>query len=559
MEKFQKLLDAIKTNLKKHHPQSELAMVEEAYFYAQKAHEGQKRESGEPYFIHPLEVAFELSEKGMDAVVVSTALMHDLLEDTKTSKKEVEQIFGKPVFEMIEALTKLNLASFKSRQEQSTATATKTILAASKDVRVLVIKLFDKLNNLRTIKYLPKDRQKRIAEHTLTVYVPLAHKLGMHELKYELEDYCFKALDHKKYTKTKNKIIQVQKKKKNDIKKIIKALKTKHQKQKWTFGEKSKSVYAIYSKMLLEGKSIQEITDMSIVKIIVPTKEDCYQALGKIHETFTPIPGKIKDYIAIPEHGIYESLHTQIIGPSKVPIKIYIFSEQMEEKANDGIVYYLRNSTNSSSSIKKVKEMLSNLKNQEIKNEKELQNTLDLNFHNHINLVFTHNGEPIAIPRDATALDFAFFSNQHMAKKAAKAQINGKVQPVWTKLESGDRVKIFYSNTNQIGSQWLAFVNTDKAKAEIQKAIKLTVHKKMREFAKIKVVCVDRAGLLAEQAKIMAKNKIDLGNTLSRVNDDNVTYTTEMYIKTGEGKNLQKAINELKKIKETLNVTLEYL
>ncbi|MAG18433.1 MAG: hypothetical protein CL944_03100 [Candidatus Diapherotrites archaeon] len=557
-DSFKKELTDLKKTIRKFHPKADLSMVEEAFYFSKNAHEKQFRASGKPYFTHPLEVAKILAGEGLDKVIISATLLHDVIEDTKASRKEIESLFGKKVSALVEGVTKLDMLSFKSRQEYSTAAIIKTIIAASKDLRVLVIKIFDKLHNMRTIKYLPKEKQRRIASDILSIYVPLIHKLGMHEVKYELEEISFKILEPKKYKKLKRLITKERKKKLKEVYKAAEILKKKFQKEKWEFSHETKSIYSHYSKIVGKNKEISELNDYAILKIFVKNKYDCYTAMGKIHSLFKPIPYKIKDFIAIPEYGIYKALHSQVIGPMKKPLKIYIITRELDDIGEKGIVSYLKN--NQLEEFNKFSESLPKLKTPSIKNNKQLAETMDLEFHNNTMLVFTTKGESLTLPPESTALDFSYFTNEKNSYKASAAKINGKLVPLWKQLNTGDRVKILYSNTSHLNSSWLSFVNSDKSKNFIMHQLekKRKSSKKTGEIARIRIEAIDRPKLIMDQIIILAKNGLDIETSISRMNEDSTTCYSEFFIRDKNIKNLQKVVQQLKELKETLNVNLSY-
>ena len=556
---FEKDLKEITKALKKWHPKANTAMVEEAFYLAKKSHEGQKRKSGKPYFSHPLAVAKMLAERGLDEVIITSGLLHDVIEDTDISRNEIKKLFGKEVYTLVEGVTKLQKFSFNNVQEYSTATAIKTIIAGSKNLRVFIIKIFDKLHNMRTIKYLSKEKQKRIAADVLTIYIPIVHKLGMHEVKYEMEDIAYKILEPKKFKDLKKKIEKKRNLQRKEIKKAISILKKKYPKAKWEFEEKQKSIYTVHTKMISQGKGLNELTDCLIMKILVPNMYDCYSTIGKLHETFTPIPFKIKDFIAIPESGIYKSIHLQVIGPAMNPMKIYIFTKEMEDIANNGIIVHLRHREKHKEFLKKFRKLFTSENNAAIKNQKELINSMQLDFHSNTMIVFTTKGKIIDLPAESTVLDFSFFYDEKKAKKSSAAQVNGKIVPLWKKLNSGDRVKILYSNSSYINTSWKLFVNSYRAKQLIEKNI-TSKHKtrKAEKTIKFRIESIDKLGMLKEQAAIMAKNGLDIKTGLCKIYDDNATSYTEFFVAPKKTSNLQKAIKQLKELKETLNVTVNY-
>ncbi|HLC79645.1 MAG TPA: HD domain-containing protein [archaeon] len=541
-----------------HHPNSNTALIEEAFATSLKWHDGQKRKSGEPYFTHPLAVAKMLAENGMDEVIVSAALLHDTVEDTKISPQEIKNKFGQQIFSLVEGLTKLDKQAFESRMDHNYANLIKTMLASSKDIRVLIIKMHDKLHNMRTINYLEKERQKSIAADALTVYVPLAHKLGMHSLKYELEDICFKILEPEKFSEISKKTQKAREEKSNEIKKATEMLKKAYPKASWEFGQVSKSIYNIYSKMIAQNKQLSQIDDVLIAKIIVQNVHSCYEALGRVHSIFNPIPNKFKDKIAIPEHGISKYLSTQVIGPKKKPIKFYIFSKDMEQTVQMGIMPLLATKI-SSPVLEQYKKNLGKISGKKITDSEELADMLDLSFHNKAMLIFRENGEILNIPIASTALDFSFYEDEKKAKNSAKAEVNGKIVPLWTKLNSGDRVKIFHSIAPQINLKWESFVNSEKAKREIKKELQKKNLSSQNKLVKFTIEYLDRPGIIAKQTEIMARNGLDMEIMRGSCKSDKSTCYTEYYFRNTNGEKTQNAIKELRSLTETIDLNVDYI
>ncbi len=556
---FGRELTALKSALKASHPKADIRLIDEAAALSRKWHEGQFRESGEPYFIHPLAVAKMLADRGLDEVIVSAALLHDIIEDTKISRAELREKFGPEIYGLVEGLTNLDREAFRSRKEQSTANIIKTIMASSKDLRVLIIKLFDKLHNLRTLRHLPREKQMRIAADALVVYVPLTHKLGMHGLKYEMEDLCFSSLEPKKFKKLKKEIEKNRKRKEADLKKAIQILKKKHPEMDWEFSSKRKSFYSVHSKMLVNSKELSELNDTLILKVIVPQEQDCYSALGKIHSAFKPLPKKMKDLIAIPEYAIYQSLHTQVIGPSKKPLKVYIFSREMDEIGREGVVALLRKKAKNPQ-LKRFEKMFSKLSRPEVTDSEELAGTLNLDFHNRTMIVFTDKGEVIELPPESTAIDFAFFKDGKKAERAFKAEINGKILPLWTKINSGDRVKIIYSDHKQVNTSWLSLAYSEKARRNVEKSLKeYGKHNGNLGLVKFRIDSMDRSGLLYEQCRIMHRNGFNLETAICKINSDASTGYTEFIVKNSRNANIQRAAKQLRELKETLGLNIDYL
>lgn len=552
-----KELTGLKQTMHKFYSGSDFSMAEEAFWISYKYHEKQKRDSGEQYFTHPLRIAKTLAGKGMDEKIVSAALLHDTLEDTDLKPEELRKELGEEVCSIVEGLTKLDKEAFKSRQEHSAANIIKTIIASSDDIRVILIKLYDKLDNMQTIRHLPKEKQKRIASDCLAVYVPLSHMLGIHELKRQLEDLCFETLEPGKKTQAEREIKMHRKTKIAEINKIVSAIKRHFPKDKITPGIESKSAYGIYSKMIEQNKKIPKIPDIAILNLTVNNSEECYKTLGKIHSLFKPIPNKIKDYIALPENYIYRGLHTQVMGPSKRPVKIYIYSREMEDVAENGIIAYLRDEKANMERIAAYTQAFSRLSKPYI-SKKENGNS-EVTFESYTITVFTENGETINLPIGSTALDFSFFENEKKAVYSSKSEINGKIEPLWAKLHTGDRVRIYYTKSNQLRPAWKSFANTAKAKNSIEKKlIKDQKYNSGSKLVKISIEYLDRPGIISKQMAIMAKYELDMEIIRGMCKSDKTTCYTDYYFRKTGQENVEKTIKEIKELPETLDINVDY-
>ncbi|VVC00692.1 HD domain protein [uncultured archaeon] len=556
---FKEGLKAIEKAMQKHGHADEFPLVEEAFHFSKKAHEGQKRASGEPYFVHPLATATMIAGHGLDGTIISAALLHDTLEDTKTSKEELAEIFGREIACIVESLTKLDLLAFKSRKEQTTANIIRTIMASSKDLRVLIIKLFDKLHNLRTLKHLDRQRQKRIAADALLVYAPISHRLGIHSMKYEMEDLCFSTLEPAHYRKLRAEVTTLREKKRKEIRKAISCLEEKNHEIKWRFTEQIKSIYAIHSKIINRNLEPGNVNDALILGIIVRSEKECYDALWKLHSVFRPLPGKFKDYIAMPENSIYRALHTQVLGPSKKPLKVYIYSERMNDIGDNGVLALMR-CKDSSQQLKRFEKMFSRMGKPDAKDSKEIAGTLNLDFHNRTMIAFTEKGEAIELPPDSTAIDFAYFKDGKKAEKASKAEINGRLLPLWTRLNSGDRIKLIYAKSPQVQISWLSLASSEKVRRNIEKSLHSYLKPKDGAgFVKFRIDSVDKHGQLMEQCRIMYRNGFNLETCISKVNSDRTTGYTEFLVKNTRNSNIDNAVKHLRKLKETIGLHVDYL
>ncbi|MEM4326762.1 MAG: HD domain-containing protein [Candidatus Diapherotrites archaeon] len=550
-KELKSLLEKVVSN----NPKAKTSVLEEAYFFSKIAHKDQKRLSGEPYFSHPLAVANSLADFGFDEIVVSSALLHDVVEDSNISLAELRRLFGKDIANLVSALTKLDLVAFRSRKEHTAANVVKTIIASSKDLRVLIIKLFDKLHNLETLSYLDKERRIRIASDALLVYVPITQRLGLNFLKRKMEDLCYANLEPRDFKKFKKSLMPFSRAKDKEISKIIKTLKKQRFTKDWSFLTFCKSFYSLRMKMRVRGKKIEELNDIKVLKIIVPSKKDCYFALGAVHEIFKPIPKKFKDYIATPSY-LYQALHTQVISPKNKPVKIYIQSKEMFELGEYGIIYLFKSKSKRIQEFKKIFYLNRNVK---YNDSKELISDLKLDFLNKSIVVFTANGEMIKLPSDSTVIDFAYLTDPTVADKSIKAEVNGRIVPLWTKLFDGDRVKVIHAKKPTIQISWLCFATSEKVKKDIESTLKNSIIPlEISGHVKFRIDSIDKPGLVGKQAKILADNGFNIESGITKVNEDRKTGYSEFIVKNLKGSNLQKAIEQLKKMKETIKLNVDY-
>ncbi len=458
-----KKLNELLRVVRKNNPKADTALVKKAFWFAHEAHIRQKRESGEPYFIHPFETAMSLANYGLDSNTVSAALLHDVVEDTKTDRKKIEKEFGKEVSSLVEGVTKFNLLSRQGRKDFEYKNLQKIMIATVKDARVLLIKLADKIHNLKTLEHLPSEKQKEIAEFALEVYAPLANKLGVHEMKHDIENLCFPIVYPGFFKKFRKKIIAAQKSKELEMDKMIKVLnkKAKSLGKKYAFLKQHKSLYSIYQKMGEGGKHWQQIYDFSVLIILTDTEEECYSALHYLHKNFYPLPMKFKDFIAEPLMTTYQALHSTVMGPNGEPVKVYIRTKEMHKFAEIGIIASLND-------VKKMeqfsKQRLNYWKIINAMQEKEFSSVLKSDFLKNTILAFTKKGRIIELPADSTPIDFAYCVNPKDGNFCSKAKVNETFVPLWHNLEFGDKVEIIAAKKMTIDPDWLDFVQSHTAK-----------------------------------------------------------------------------------------------
>ncbi len=460
---------------------ADVDLIRKAYVFSAKVHSGQKRVSGEPYLIHPLEVAYILADLKTDTATVCAGLLHDTLEDTLTTYEDLEREFGKEIAFLVDGVTKISKISAVSSidvEERQAENLRKMILAMGKDLRVILIKLADRLHNMRTLDYLPEEKRKRISQETLDIYAPLANRLGIFKIKQELEDLSLKYLHPDIYYDLKKKIAKKKKERDAYIAKVTKIIKEKLEKYgiKAEVTGRSKHFYSIYQKMINQGIDFEKVYDITAFRIIVDSVKDCYTALGIIHSVWTPVPGRFKDYIAVPKSNLYQSLHTTVIGPYGERIEIQIRTWDMHYRAEYGIAAHWKYKEGKDFDQKEeeiynwLKQMLDWLK--DVKDGRELLESVKTDLFPHEVYVFTPKGEVKRLPRGSTPVDFAYMIHSDIGNHCAGAKVNGKLVPLDYQLKNGDMVEIIVSKDKTPSSDWLNFVKTSKARTKIRQWLK---------------------------------------------------------------------------------------
>lgn len=451
-----------------------------AYEYGDRHHEGQKRKSGAPYFEHCIAVAEILASWNMDPTMIIGGLLHDAVEDTQASHNDLVENFGDDVAVLVEGVTKLGDIEFSTRQEQQAGNFMKMLLSVAKDLRVIIIKFADRLHNMRTIEYMPRIKQHRIAMETRDVYSPLAHRLGMAKVKWQLDDLIFKTLNPKAYKEINSNLKSTTKERERYIKKVTAALKnelTKYDIEANVYG-RPKSHYSIYKKMSSQDKSFDEIYDKEAIRIIVDKMEDCYLALGVIHQNYNPVQERFKDFIATPKSNAYQSIHTTVVGPEKKPVEIQIRTEEMEATAEIGVAAHWRYKEEKGSATKEMdshvgwlRELLDILRSEE-SDPREFMHLLKIDLFSDEIFVFTPKGSLVQLPVSSTPIDFAFKVHTEIGMKCLGAKVNQKVVPLNTVLKNGDLVEIITGKNQNPNYGWLKFVVTSKARNKINRFLK---------------------------------------------------------------------------------------
>lgn len=450
-------------------------MLLRAYDFAKEAHRNQRRASGEPYFIHPCAVAEILVDLGLDAETVAGALLHDVIEDTPATEEDVRREFGEGVLTLVSGVTKLDKIVFKSQEEEEAENFRKIFIAMAKDIRVIIIKLADRLHNMRSLNYLSKERQQKMARETLDIYAPIAGRLGISQIKCELEDLCLKYLDPAAFEFLVESIHQKLEERNRFVDYVVEeinAILTESKIHGEVFG-RPKHFYSIYKKMKDKHKTLDQIYDLTAVRVIVGTVDECYEVFGKIHKRWKPIPGRIKDYIATPKPNFYQSLHTTVVTNFGQPFEIQIRTEEMHRTAEYGIAahwkYKEQREEESSLDariawIREVMELQGGLKD-----SKEFMDTVKGELYSTELLVFTPKSKVISLPMGATPVDFAYAIHSEIGNHCTGAKVNGKIVPLNTQLELGDVVEIITSPTSKGPSRdWLKFIKSSSARAKIK-------------------------------------------------------------------------------------------
>lgn len=471
--------DKLVEKIKKYNSNCDFEALKKSYIFSKKAHEGQNRVSGEPFFTHPLEVAFILADLELDGTSIIAGILHDTIEDTTYTYEELKEMFGQEVADLVDGVTKLGKIPYTTKQERQAENLRKMFLAMAKDIRVILIKLADRLHNMRTLKYMKVEKQSEKAKETLEIYAPLAHRLGISKIKWELEDICLRYIDPKGYYELVEKIAKRRNEREDYIENILETLKEKTKEINITphLDGRPKHFYSIYRKMARQNKTLEEIYDLFAVRVIVDTVKDCYAVLGLVHEIFKPMPRRFKDYIAMPKPNMYQSLHTTVIGPEGVPFEIQIRTWEMHKVAEVGIAAhwkYKGSGVSDSSADEKLTWLRQLLEWQkEMRDADEFMETLKVDLFTDEVFVFTPRGDVINLPAGSTPIDFAYSIHSAIGNKMSGARVNNKITPIEYQLKNGDIVEILTSsNIHGPSRDWLKIVKSSQARNKINQWFK---------------------------------------------------------------------------------------
>ncbi|HTP52140.1 MAG TPA: bifunctional (p)ppGpp synthetase/guanosine-3',5'-bis(diphosphate) 3'-pyrophosphohydrolase [Anaeromyxobacteraceae bacterium] len=485
-----------------YHPSADLDVIKKAYVYSAKVHQGQIRKSGEPYLVHPLEVAGILAELRLDEASIVTGLLHDTIEDTLATRDEIAELFGEEVAELVDGVTKLSqFSAGNTKEEKQAENFRKMVVAMAKDIRVLLVKLADRTHNMRTLEHMSPEKQERIARETLDIYAPLANRLGMQSVKSELEDLSFRYLKPQEYLELQERVSSRAKERDRFVAEVIELI---HDRLKENGVEaqvygRVKHLYSIWRKMRTQDLPFEQIHDLIAFRVIVGNVAQCYEALGLIHSLWKPVPGRFKDYIAIPKPNMYQSLHTTVVGPGAERIEIQIRTDEMHRVAEQGVAAHWRYKEVSKGDgggkpgkdgiragdaetygwLRQLLEW-----QRELSDPTEFLETVKVDLFADEVFVFTPKGDVKSLPRGATPLDFAYAVHSEVGHKCVGAKVNGKIVPLRYRLKNGDTVEILTSPHSHPSKDWLTFVRTSRAQARIRQHIRQAEHKRSLEIGR---------------------------------------------------------------------------
>ncbi|MCR4430767.1 MAG: bifunctional (p)ppGpp synthetase/guanosine-3',5'-bis(diphosphate) 3'-pyrophosphohydrolase [Tepidanaerobacteraceae bacterium] len=462
-----------------YNPSADMSMVRRAYEFAKNAHSGQHRVSGELFIFHPLEVAIILADLELDIATIAAGLLHDVVEDTQYTVEDIEKNFGTEIALLVDGVTKLGKLEYRTKEEQQAENLRKMFLAMAKDIRIILIKLADRLHNMRTLKYLPEEKQKEKAIETIEIFAPLAHRLGISKIKWELEDLAFRFLEPEHYYELVDKVAKKRKEREEHINRMINLLREKLASSGISadIQGRPKHFYSIYKKMKEQNKTFEQIYDLTAVRVIVDNIRDCYAALGVVHTLWKPIPGRFKDYIAMPKPNMYQSLHTTVIDTLGDPLEIQIRTYEMHRTAEYGIAAHWRYKEGDKGD-REFDKKLSWLREildwqRELKDAREFMESLKIDLFTDEVYVFTPKGDVIDLPMGSCPIDFAYRIHTDVGNRCTGAKVNGKMVPLDYKLANGDIIEIITSaHSNGPSRDWLNIVKSTQAKNKIRQWFK---------------------------------------------------------------------------------------
>ncbi len=473
------MLENLLLRIEQYNPQADMQLIIKAYNYAEAAHEGQVRNSGEKYFVHPVQVALLLADLSMDTATIIAGLLHDVIEDTNIPYEKIKEEFGEEIAELVDGVTKLKKLQYKTKQENQAENLRKMVIAMAKDIRVIIIKLADRLHNMRTLEYMTDEKKKEKAIETLEIYAPIAHRLGISKIKWELEDLSLRYLDPTNYYDLVEKVSKRRLEREAYIKEIIDTLYEKLDEMgiKSEISGRPKNFYSIYKKMVYQGKAFEQIYDLTAVRILVDNIKDCYGALGIVHTLWKPLPGRFKDYVAMPKPNMYQSLHTTVIGNKGEIFEVQIRTYEMHRTAEYGIAAHWKykegyaKGNNFDEKLVWLRQLLE--WQSDLNDPKEFMETLKIDFFTDEVFVFTPKGDVINLPDGSTPIDFAYRVHTDVGNKCVGAKVDNRIVPINYKLKNGNIVEVITSsNSSGPSRDWLKIVKSNQAKTKIKQFFK---------------------------------------------------------------------------------------
>ncbi len=486
-------LNDILDRVASYHPDPDLDLLKKAYVYSAKVHQGQIRKSGEPYLIHPLEVAGILAELKLDEASIVTGLLHDTIEDTLATKEEIAELFGSEIAELVDGVTKLSqFSAGNTKEEKQAENFRKMVVAMAKDIRVLLVKLADRTHNMRTLEHMKPEKQEQIARETLDIYAPLANRLGIQWIKLELEDLSFKFLKPLDYADLAEKVAHRARERDKFVGAVVDIIKKQLKESKIeaeVYG-RVKHLYSIWRKMRIQDVDLSQIHDVIAFRVIVGTVAQCYESLGIVHSLWKPVPGRFKDYIAIPKPNMYQSLHTTVIGPDAERIEVQIRTQEMHQIAEEGVAaHWAYKEGKKDGAPAEDAEKFGWLRQllewqRDLTDPTEFLETVKMDLFADEVFVFTPRGDVKNLPYGATPLDFAYAIHSEVGSHCVGAKVNGKIVPLRSKLKNGDTVEVLTSPHSHPSKDWLTFVKTSRAQARIRQFLRQAEHKRSSEIGR---------------------------------------------------------------------------
>jgi len=522
-----------------YHPRADSDLIRRAYYYSEWAHREQTRKSGDPYFIHPASVAEIITDLKLDTASICAGLLHDVVEDTLATVDDIKGDFGEEIATLVDGVTKLSKINFTSREDRQAESFRKMVVAMAKDIRVLLIKLCDRVDNMRTLEHMKPDAQERIARETMEIYAPLANRLGIHRIKSELEDLSFRYLEPELYRDIKSKLSKSQKERDKYIQEVNRTLLARLAEHGFAseVTGRAKNIYSIYRKMKQNQCEFEQVFDIIAFRICVESVSDCYAALGAVHSRWTPIPGRFKDYVALPKPNMYQSLHTAVVGPGQQRIEVQIRTHEMHRVAEHGVAAHWKYKERVSGGVDPrdaekfvwLRELADFQQN--LKDPAEFLESVKIDLFPDEIYVFTPKGEVRVLPRGSTPIDFAYAIHSEVGNQCSGARANGQIVPLRYKLKSGDVMEIMTSPSHKPNKDWLDFCSTSRARTRIRSYLRAEKRQKSVNLGRELLEAEMRAGGMSLPK--LLKNKAELERVCK---SHHVGQTDELFLAIGYGK-----------------------